>query len=159
MGLPARVRRVFIIHTAEQLPVGPFAGGIPGGACSVREHRLLHEVDGIWAVSNAIKEYATMHGNYNTKVLYHHPWNYLVGDAHALPRRRYNWDKKTVLMVNPCYVKGSDILIGVARQCPDIHFLVLSSWGVDINPEILKDLEKLPNLELAYTFILSFILL
>jgi hypothetical protein len=47
MGLPTHIRRVFIIHTAEQLPVGPFAGGIPGGACFRREHRLLKEVDNV----------------------------------------------------------------------------------------------------------------
>jgi hypothetical protein len=33
MLLPADVRRVFIVHTAEQLPFGPFCGAIPRSAC------------------------------------------------------------------------------------------------------------------------------
>jgi hypothetical protein len=146
MSLPSHTHRFVIVHTAEQLPFGPFAGGIPGSACSVRELELLEKVDGIWAVSRKIQEYASIHGGLKTTFLLHHPWNYLIGDQHVLPRRRHNWGTHTVLMVNPCPVKGSDILIGVARQCPEVKFLALSSWGLEIHPKVAKDLEGLPNL-------------
>jgi hypothetical protein len=147
MLLPADVRRIFIVHTAEQLPFGPFCGAIPGSACSPREHKLLQGVDGTWSVSRTIQEYASTYGGLETTFLFHHPWNYLIGEDHELPRRRRNWGKGLVTMINPCPVKGSDILIGVARRCPDLNFLVLSSWGIDENPHVKRDLEALPNVK------------
>jgi len=147
MPLPENVKRVFIIHTAEQLPFGPFAGNMPGGASSTREHALLRSMDGIWSVSKKIQEYAQTHGDLETTFLLHHPWNYLLEDSRELPQRRRNWGKKKALMINPCPVKGSDILIGVARECPDIEFTVLSSWGAMNTPGVVQDLEKLLNVQ------------
>jgi hypothetical protein len=147
VSFTARVRRFFIIHTAEQLPFGPFKGGIPGGACSRQELELLQGLDGIWAVSKTIQEYALFHGGLETQFLSHHPWNYLVGDNYKLPQRRQNWGVGKVLMVNPCPVKGSDILFGVALRCPDLDFLVLRSWGIESNPDVAKALAEIQNIE------------
>jgi hypothetical protein len=52
-----------------------------------------------------------------------------------------------VTMINPCPVKGSDNLTGVARRCPDLNFLVLSSRGIGENPQVKRDLEALPNVK------------
>jgi hypothetical protein len=145
MLLPSYLRRVFIAHTAEQLLFGPFCVAIPGSACSPREHKLLQGVDGIWSVSRTIQEYASRYGNLETTFLFHHPWNYLIGEDYELPRRRRNLGKGLVTMINPCPVKGSDILTKVARRCPDLNFLVLSSWGIDEHPQVRKDLEAIPN--------------
>lgn len=66
MALPSHVRREFIIYTAEQLPFGPFAGGLTGGSCSSHEHELLQQVDAIWSVSEKIQNYAAEHGGLAT---------------------------------------------------------------------------------------------
>jgi hypothetical protein len=145
MALPSHVRRAFIIHTAEQLPFGPFAGGISGGASSSREHKLLQELDGIWSVSETIQNYAAEHGNLATQFILHHPWNYLDDETHKLPKRRYNWDKEDVLMINFCPLKGSDIVEALARRCPELKFVVVSSWGSKEYPEVQDVLEELPN--------------
>jgi hypothetical protein len=34
-----------------------------------------------------------------------------------------------------------------APGCPDMRFLALSSWGIEINPKLAKDLEELLNLK------------
>lgn len=145
MALPSHVRRAFVVHTAEQLPFGPFAGGISGGAISPREHELLQEVDGIWSVSKAIQDYAKVHGDLETEFIFHHPWNYLEEGTEKLPRHRHNFSKGKVLMVNPCSLKGSDILLPLVQRCPELDFIVVSSWGSIENPDLQESLKALPN--------------
>lgn len=142
MALPSDIRRIYIIHAAEQLPFGPFAGGVPGSSCSNQEHALLQNVDGIWAVSMAIQSYAWYYGQLQTTFILHHPWNYLDRSLQA-PRRRRNWDRKFVAMVNPCIVKGGTIFLDLARRCPQYQFLTVSSWGSD--RAIFEGLQQLPN--------------
>ncbi|KAK5228797.1 hypothetical protein LTR72_002684 [Exophiala xenobiotica] len=141
--------RILIIHTAEQLPFGPFSGGISGGSCTAREHELMHGVDGIWSVSKAIKQYAKEHGQIETTFLVHHPWTYLDTKTQQLPIRRNNWDKEVVGMVNPCPVKGSSILRDLAKRCPQFKFAAWSSWGT--NQKVERELRQLPNIDLRPT--------
>ncbi|KAJ4035086.1 hypothetical protein NW753_012282 [Fusarium oxysporum] len=94
--------RIAVVHTAEQLPFGPFAGGVPGHSSTTREADLFQQLDGIWSVSDAIRNYALEHGQLQTRFLVHHPWTYLVGKDHEMPSRLFNWDKKFVAMINPC---------------------------------------------------------
>jgi hypothetical protein len=138
------IRRIAVIHTAEQLPFGPFAGGVPGHTSSPREFDLLRQLDGIWSVSQAIKDYAMKYGQLQTNFFVHHPWTYLEEKTHELPIQMHNWDKKFVGMINPCAVKGSSILLDLARACPHLDFLVYKSWG--INDELEKQLECLQNM-------------
>lgn len=125
------VCRIGVVHTAEQLPFGPFSGGIPGHTSSTGEFDLLRQLDGIWSVSNAIKDYAHEYGQLQTKFLVHHPWTYLLEKSHEMPAHLHNWDKKFVGMINPCAVKGSRILLNLAKACPQLDFLVYKSWGFD----------------------------
>ncbi|CAN9390716.1 unnamed protein product [Alternaria alternata] len=104
-------RRIAVIHTAEQLPFGPFAGGMPGMLSSPHESKLLQELDGIWSVSEAIKRYAIDHGKLQTSFFVHHPWTYLEERNHELPLRLDNWNKKFIGMINPCPVTGAEILM------------------------------------------------
>ncbi|KAK5999477.1 hypothetical protein QM012_005478 [Aureobasidium pullulans] len=136
--------RVVVLHTAEQLPFGPFAGGVPGMTSSPREIDLLHQLDGIWSVSKAIKDYAFKYGDLQTDFFVHHPWTYLEEKTHQVPKRWQNWDKKYVGMINPCAVKGSGILLDLAKACPHLDFLVYKSWGSDAKLE--QELQCLPNL-------------
>ena len=133
-----------VVHTAEQLPFGPFAGGVPGHASSPKEHDLLQQLDGIWSVSNAIKRYAMEHGQLESDFFVHHSWTYLEEKKHQMPIQLYNWNKKFVGMINPCAVKGSGILIDVAKACPHLDFLAYKSWGT--NADIEKQLECLKNM-------------
>lgn len=136
--------RIAVVHTAEQLPFGPFAGGMPGHVSSPGESKLIKELDGIWSVSNAIKQYALEHGQLQTNFFVHHPWTYLEEKKHEVPVQLYNWNKKFVGMINPCAVKGSHILVDLAKSCPQHDFLVYKSWGFD--EKIGKQMIDLKNI-------------
>lgn len=136
--------RIAIIHTAEQLPFGPFSGGMPGHVSTPSESMLLQQVDGIWSVSEAIRRYALEYGQLRTNFFVHHPWTYLEEKTHALPMRRHNWDKKYIGMINPCKVKGVQILASLAESCPQHDFLVYKSWGFD--DMIGAQLEQMQNI-------------
>ncbi|KAJ4518130.1 hypothetical protein HRR83_003415 [Exophiala dermatitidis] len=140
------VCRICIVHTAEQLPFGPYAGGISGSAYSKSEHKLLMGLDGIWSVSQALKNYAREYGQLNTTFHVHHPWTYLDSKTRGLPLRRRNWDKDLVGIVNPCPVKGSSIFHALAKRCPQFKFAAWSSWGMDNKLE--KQLRALSNVDL-----------
>jgi hypothetical protein len=136
--------RIAVIHTAEQLPFGPFAGGIPGQTSSLREYGLLRQLDGIWSVSRAIKDYATKYGQLQTDFFVHHPWTYLEETSHELPVQMHNWDQKFIGMINPCAVKGSSILLDLVKACPHLNFLVYKSWG--FNDILEREMKCLQNI-------------
>ncbi|KAF4960830.1 hypothetical protein FGADI_663 [Fusarium gaditjirri] len=138
------MHRIAVVHTAEQLPFGPFAGGVPGHSITGREADLLQQLDGIWSVSDSIRKYALEHGQLQTSFLLHHPWTYLVGKDHEMPARLFNWDKRFVAMINPCPVKGSCIFVNLARACPQLEFLTYMSWGAD--DATVKEMKDLPNM-------------
>lgn len=135
--------RIAVVHTAEQLPFGPFAGGVPGHSSTAREADLLQRLDGIWSVSEIISKYALKHGKLQTQFMVHHPWTYLVGKSHETPNHLSNWNRKFIAMVNPCAVKGSSIFVKLARALPQYSFLAFMSWGTD--DKIVKQMEALPN--------------
>ncbi|KAF4501806.1 glycosyltransferase family 4 [Fusarium agapanthi] len=120
--------RIAVVHAAEQLPFGPFAGGLPGHSSTTREADLFQQLDGIRSVSETILKYALEHGQLETRFLVLHPWTYLVGKDHAIPDRVFNWDKKFVGMINPC----------------PLEFLTYMSWGAD--DATVKDMEELSNM-------------
>lgn len=136
--------RINVIHTAEQLPFGPFAGGVPGQASSTSELKHLKMLDGIWSVSQAIKQYAFKQGQLQTNFFVHHPWTYLEERNHTLPCHLHNWDKKFIGMINPCAVKGLPILVNLAKSGPQYDFLVYKSWGFD--DKVGKQLSELQNI-------------
>jgi hypothetical protein len=135
---------VYMIHCAEQLPFGPFAGKLPGSSATKAELNLLYKVDGVWSVSKAIQDYSKEHGQLNTTPLEHHIWTYL-DESHKVPLQRYNWDKDTVGMINPSSFKGIDILLSLARALPHIRFVVWRSWAPE--EEQMKEMEQVKNIE------------
>jgi hypothetical protein len=145
MPLGVDARRIFVIHCAEQLPFGPYAGGLSESSCSPREHDLLHDVDGIWAVSQAIKDYAYEYGQLDTTFLVHDPWTYLDERTHQPPGRYHNWGSQIVGMINPSQVKGLKVLLELAERLPHVKFAAWKSWGFDDN--VCKQLEAMPNIE------------
>ncbi|USP82241.1 glycosyltransferase family 4 protein [Curvularia clavata] len=138
------VCRVGVVHTAEQLPFGPFAGGLPSHTSSPSESKSLQMLDGIWSVSSAIKQYALEHGQLQTSFFVHHPWTYLEERSHSPPAHLLNRDKNFLCMINPCVVKGSPIFIDLVKSCPQYDFLVYKSWGFD--DKIGNQMKELPNI-------------
>jgi glycosyltransferase involved in cell wall biosynthesis len=137
-------KRIGIIHTAEQLPFGPFSQGIQGHCLSPKfEESLLRDLDGIWSVSKSIQEYTKIFGNLDTTFLVHSPLTYL-DSKRQMPLVRNNIDKVAVGMVNPCPHKGMDILIGLAKALPHIKFVSWASWGS--GDEHLEVLNAIPNI-------------
>ncbi|KLO81405.1 Uncharacterized protein LW93_8114 [Fusarium fujikuroi] len=136
--------RIAVVHTAEQLPFGPFSGGLPGHSSTTQEADLFQQLDGIWSVSETIRKYALEHGQLDTRFLVHHPWTYMVGKDHVIPDQVFNWDKRFVGMINPCPVKGARILVDLARNCPQMEFLTYMSWGAD--DATVKEIKDLSNM-------------
>lgn len=145
--------RIEVIHTAEQIPAGPYTGGIPGSATTNAELSLWENIDGIVSVSNAIHAYAEAHcPDVKTTMISNHAWTYMDKDSHLWPRRRTNFAKQRVAMVNPAYVKGYDIFLAMAKENqlrggsqyqsekPTYNYVAYASWGS--NPEIKKELQR-----------------
>jgi glycosyltransferase involved in cell wall biosynthesis len=55
--------------------------------------------------------------------------------------------RRTVTMINPRRIKGGDIAVGMAEQCPEIPFVFVEAWnGRDPDVEELKArVTRLPN--------------
>jgi glycosyltransferase involved in cell wall biosynthesis len=56
---------------------------------------------------------------------------------------------KYVTFINPHPLKGFDIAVAIARQCPDIKFLFIESWtmGKEHRSDVLARLKPLPNVK------------
>ncbi|KAL2018099.1 hypothetical protein VTK56DRAFT_1285 [Thermocarpiscus australiensis] len=145
----ATIKRVDIIHTAEQLPFGPYAGGVAGHCMSPKEEdAMLRKLDGVWTVSKALHDYAWKYGKLETTFLIHPTMTYL-DNMGGMPLVRNNVDKLEVGMVNPCPIKGVGILIALAENLPEVNFVTWKSWGSD--PEHIEKLRELPNVAIEPT--------
>ncbi|SPQ23368.1 79efb7ab-ed50-461e-8ab4-d5c3b9653b8a [Thermothielavioides terrestris] len=143
-------KRVNIIHTAEQLPFGPFCAGVDGHCLSPAvENEMLRGLDGVWAVSKAVQEYAWVHGKLETKFLVHPPLTYLDKETGGMPVVRHNIDKDEIGMVNPCPHKGLSILVALAKKFPHMKFVTWKSWGS--RTMHIQQLEALPNVKIEPT--------
>lgn len=153
--LKAQVARVEIVHTLEQLPTGPYSGGVSGGCQTADELTLWQRLDGIVAVSTAVQKYAKQECDLVSEMIPNHAWSYMDKETGGEPRRRYNYAKKKVVMINPAHMKGCSIFAGMAReneqrkvanvlnsviQKPVYNFEAYISWG--IKDEIAEALEK-----------------
>ena len=58
--------------------------------------------------------------------------------------------RENVTFINPYPIKGLDIALAVAEQCPDIPFAFVESWGIDAELRVLleKRLAHLSNVTL-----------
>lgn len=149
-----KTRRVEVIHSAEQFPLGPFAGGVPGSSKTTAELPLWHTLDGAVSVSLALQAYVKNHG-LETTYIPNHAWSYKDRNTGDWPRVRSNFAKQTVVMVNPTYVKGYNIFLGMAKenrkraslnrfnfkpdeQLPTYRFIAYLGWGA--KPHIVDEL-------------------
>ena len=142
----ATFKRINIVHTAEQLPFGPFVAGIDGHCLSPKvENELLRGLDGIWAVSKAIQDYAWIYGKLQTTFLVHPTLTYLDAKTGDMPVVRNNVDKHEIGMINPCPHKGLAIFLSLAKKFPNMNFVTWKSWGTQ--KEHAAELLSLPNVK------------
>ncbi len=146
--------RINIIHTAEQIPFGPFVAGVDGHCLSPHvENELLRGCDGIWSVSKAVQDYAWTYGKLKTEFLVHTALTYLDNKTRGMPVIRNNIDKDEIGMVNPCPHKGLAIVVALAKKFPNFKFVTWRSWGS--RSVHLEELKALPNVKCAPTPITS----
>ncbi|RHZ86655.1 hypothetical protein Glove_48g104 [Diversispora epigaea] len=119
---PPIITRVFICHACEHLSFGPY-GGVPGfgSSSSPIEFKWLKEIEGIWAVNQAVKEYIEIYvKGLSPTYLPLHPA--IFGES---PFKMYhNFDAPYVLAINPGSVKGFVIFRELAEKMKDIQFAV-----------------------------------
>lgn len=137
------IARVEVIHTFEQVPAGPYLGGMKGGSKTVKELPYLRALDMCVAVSNAVKSYAEDVAHLdNVIMIQNHKAVFLNKDTGKFPYRRYNFKKQTVYMINPAPIKGLSIFQDMARENhrrklqndrgankPVYEFVAVRSWG------------------------------
>lgn len=151
--LMARVARVEVLHTCEQLPTGPFAGGVSGGSKTTAELPYFQALDGIVSVSKAVQKYALQECGLESEMIPNHAWSYKDKETGDWPRVRSNFAKQNVLMINPANIKGYEIFLGMAKmnqqrkaennwdvllERPVYNFIAYSSWGSQ--PEMVEEL-------------------
>ncbi|HZT86897.1 MAG TPA: glycosyltransferase [Stellaceae bacterium] len=63
------------------------------------------------------------------------------------------WEPKTATFINPVPEKGLDIVLEMARRCPDIPFVFVKGWPLKPRQslQLRKALRRLPNVELRST--------
>lgn len=150
----SKVARVEVIHTCEQLPTGPFAGGMTGGSKTAAEMAYFEDLDGIVSVSKAIQHYAQKECGLKSEMIPNHAWSYMDKDTAELPSVRSNFAKQNVMMINPANIKGFKIYLDMSRQNqqrkvenswdpllkrPIYNFIAYSSWGSA--PEMIEALK------------------
>ena len=140
----SRMKRVFIAHQTEQPSFAPSNDRVTRSTRSQGELQLLQDLDGMWSILKNIQEYADMHGGLEAIFMLYHPWNYLNGADQGFPRRE-SW-KNTVLLVNSCPLRNSNVLTDLALHYPEYDFVVLSTWGAEGNLHMRNTFQELPNL-------------
>jgi len=148
-----KVARVGVIHSLEQLPTGPYSGGMSTGTSTAAELPLLAELDGLVAVSNAVKTYTKQHCGLDTEMIPNHVSLYKDEGTGGWPRYRQNFTKQNVVMINPALVKGYEIFLGMAKanqqrvhenrdkllNRPVYNYVAYLSWGS--TSEMAEELE------------------
>ena len=111
-------RLVYIAHTPQFFPFGHESWNADRPAAE-----MVAGAAGVVAISHFVARYIGRELGVTPAVI--HPPIY-----GAPPHPRYrNFARGLVLMINPCEVKGIDILLGVAQRMPDVEFGALRGWG------------------------------
>jgi len=130
---PSRV--ILLLQTIVQLPFGPLSV-----EKSQEYTELVRAAREIIVISNFMKQYIHDYGAMDVQLL---PLPvYGPGPFPDLAR----FDDGYVTMINPCELKGVSILIGLAREFPDIEFAAVPTWGAD--QELVNRLREMPNIRI-----------
>ncbi len=131
----AKDRLVYLAHTPQWFPFGPEAWHKDEAAT-----RLLDDALAIVSIGSHMASYIEEHLGRKAEIippaLYGNP-----------PWPEYsNFDKQSVLLINPCTVKGLPIYVELARLMPEKPFLALKGWGTT-----QADLSSMSSIEVLDT--------
>jgi len=126
---------IYFAHSKYLLPFGPFSF-YPGK----NRTELVCKARSIITISQFNADYIGTYTN-NTPFVAHTPHygNKPIPCLGSI-RNRY------VLMINPCEVKGINILLELARELPEVQFAAVPGWGTTSND--LERLNKHANIEI-----------
>ncbi|MBC9914695.1 non-ribosomal peptide synthetase [Chitinophaga varians] len=124
---------VYLAHTPQMLPFGP-QSLYPGSNRTELISRAVLTV----TISRFVADYIRQYSGREAMVC--HPPHYGRGPFHNLGSIHNSY----VLMVNPCQVKGLEILTGLAAAAPTRTFAVIPGWGT--TPRDLRRMEEFPNI-------------
>jgi surfactin synthase thioesterase subunit/glycosyltransferase involved in cell wall biosynthesis len=114
----AKDRLVYLAHTPQWFPFGPEAWHRDEAAT-----RLLDDALAIVSIGSHMAAYIEAQLGRKAEII---P-PALYGDP---PWPEYsNFDKQSVLLINPCTVKGLPIYVELAKRLPDKKFMALKGWG------------------------------
>lgn len=122
---------IYLCHTHYMLPAGRLSL-YPGE----ERAKLLSKVSAIVTISDYMKDYVKQY--WNVDVFCNHIPHYKGIQRVNSMGNRY------VLMINPCAVKGIEILLGLSAICPDVNFAVVPGWGT--TPTDVKKMQKCKNI-------------
>ncbi len=127
-----RARVMYLVRATIAVPFGPESSSI-----SDERTRRLRQADGVVGVSQYVADYCRKYGDLDAV---HVPISLLDPGRPGLLGRFYN---RYVTIVNPCAVKGIDIMLGLADRMPDVPFAAVPTWGTTSRD--LVELRRRPN--------------
>jgi surfactin synthase thioesterase subunit/glycosyltransferase involved in cell wall biosynthesis len=126
---------IYLAHTPQFYPFGPESWNPDKKATeTIRRARV------VVAIGDHMAGYIRQHTSADAHVI--HPPIY--GAPSRGPIDTSN--RRLVLMINPCLVKGIDIFTGVAGRFPDVPFAALIGWGTTTADK--ERLARIPNVRL-----------
>jgi glycosyltransferase involved in cell wall biosynthesis len=131
-------RLVYLAHTPQFFPFGPESWNKDEAASDAIRHAA-----GVVSIGQHMAGYIREHLGRGATVI--HPPIY----GHPPYRRFGRFGSGTVLMVNPCAVKGISIFLALARLFPNVEFAALNGWGTTAQDRAA--LSALPNVRVLDT--------
>lgn len=128
-------RFVYLAHTPQFFPFGPESWNPDPAAAA-----LAQQANAIVVIGEHMAGYVHEHLNREAHVI--HPPIY---GKPPYPRLG-QFSNRSVLMVNPCAVKGLSIFLALAERLPDIPFSALVGWGTTSDDRAA--LSRLPNVRI-----------
>lgn len=129
---PGRI--VYLAHTPQFFPFGPESWNP-----SPRATAILGNARAVVAIGQSAAAYIEKHSGIRATVI--HPPIY----GRPPYARLGCFDRGSVLMINPCQVKGIGIFIQLARRFPDVAFQALAGWGTTSDDR--RAMTQLPNIQ------------
>ena len=136
-------RLVYLAHTPQFFPFGPESWHRDDAATAAIRHAA-----GVVSIGQHMAGYIREHLGREAAVI--HPPIY-----GRPPYRRFGrFGSGSVLMVNPCAVKGISIFLALARAFPGVEFAALKGWGTTAQDRAalsalanVRVLDTVPNIE------------
>jgi glycosyltransferase involved in cell wall biosynthesis len=131
-------RLIYLAHTPQFFPFGPESWNPDAPAAT-----LVRGARAIVAIGQHMRGY--IRRNLGCEAVVVHPPIY--GNP---PFARFgSFDEGSILMINPCVVKGIEIFLGVAEAFPRLPFAALKGWGT--TQDDLRALARLSNVTVLET--------